>query len=278
MPYYYYKAKTVTTPVRFGLAKRIKHNLIRIIPNVLIILGGTALITVSAPMFSYYQKSKNWQANNLVTPIPENEWDVARGMAKVNREVVRDDDPASPVIAYQDKPEVVEDIDYTKAENWFQDPSFKPQKYQAYINAPSVYTISIPDVDVEDMKVEIGGENLDQHLIHYAGTSMPGEYGNPVIFGHSVLPVFYNPESYLSVFSKIPTLDKGDEIFVNYDGIKYKYLVDSYHEVQPNQVELLEQRYDRKTLTLVTCVPPGTYLRRGVILARLEEYTPETSR
>ena len=121
------------------------------------------------------------------------------------------------------------------------------------------------------MNVVIGGDDLDKHLIHYQGTALPGEFGNPVIFGHSILPVFYNPQNYISVFSLLPTLKTGDEVIIDYDGISYKYEVYSYHEVFPNQIEVLQQRYDRKTLTLITCVPPGTYLKRGVILAELVE-------
>ena len=76
----------------------------------------------------------------------------------------------------------------------------------------------------------------------------------------------------MSVFTMIPNLEKDDEIFITYDNITYRYLVQSYHEIQPDQVEVLAQRYDRRTLTLITCVPQGTYLRRGVILAQLAEY------
>jgi sortase (surface protein transpeptidase) len=40
--------------------------------------------------------------------------------------------------------------------------------------------------------------------------------------------------------------------------------------VKPEDVFILEQNYEEKTLKLVTCVPEGTYLRRGVITATLD--------
>ncbi len=71
--------------------------------------------------------------------------------------------------------------------------------------------------------------------------------------------------------SLIPTLKPGDQIIINFDGVTYFYEVYEYQEVSPNEIDILEQRYSRKELTLITCVPPGTYWRRGVIKAKLIE-------
>ncbi len=123
--------------------------------------------------------------------------------------------------------------------------------------------------NIEDATVEIGGQDLSKSLIHYPGTALPGQLGATIIFGHSVLPSFYNPKNYISIFSLIPTLKPGDDIYVYFDGITYKYLVSEYYEVSPDEINILEQRYDRKEITLVTCVPPGTYWKRGIIKAQL---------
>lgn len=247
MIYAYYKAKTIKQS-KGNNKNNIKKNAIKTLPNILIVVGATAVTSVLYPFLSHKLTQTKWQA--------------------------KIEDPATPVVAYQEKekgPEIISDIDYTKPSNWFVQPIKNTRSNILDHSSPSTYTISIPKIDVKNMTVLIGGEDLDEHLIQYDGTSLPGQLGNPVIFGHSLLPVFYNPKNYASVFTKIPTLEKNDEIFVNYDNVNYKYKVQSYHEVEPDQVELLEQKYDRRTLTLVTCVPPGTYLRRGVILATLEE-------
>lgn len=147
--------------------------------------------------------------------------------------------------------------------------------FEGQPNLPSVsskvryYNISIPKAGIKNAVVEISGEDLKQNLIQYKGTALPGQEGNAVIFGHSALPQFYSPSNYLTIFTKLPKLKKGDEINVDYDGIKYKYLIEEMFEVEPTDIEVLAQRYDDSYLTLITCVPPGTLLRRLVVRARI---------
>jgi sortase A len=101
---------------------------------------------------------------------------------------------------------------------------------------------------------------------------LPGQYGNAVIFGHSVLPQFFNPKDYKTIFSTLPTLKEKDEIFINFDGIEYRYQVTKMVETLPEDISVLEQQYDGEYLSLITCVPPGTYLKRLVVRARLVRY------
>lgn len=167
---------------------------------------------------------------------------------------------------------VADTLDFTDLSNWFPDsvlPIVEPKEEKRYL-------ISIPKVNIEDAEVVVGGKELDDHLIQYPGTSLPGDFGAPVIFGHSVLRQFYNPSKsnprrYISIFSKIMTLAKGDEILVKEDGVLYRYQVLSKTEVQPTDLFILEQQRDSRLLKLVTCVPEGTYLRRGVVTAVLVE-------
>jgi sortase A len=72
------------------------------------------------------------------------------------------------------------------------------------------------------------------------------------------------------------TLEDGDEILVDFDGIRYQYLVKQKLEVKPEDVYILGQRYNSRDLKLVTCVPEGTYLRRGVIVAQLQDINQTT--
>lgn len=131
------------------------------------------------------------------------------------------------------------------------------------------YTLSIPRLGISEAAVIIGGEDLSKSLIQWGGTALPGEFGNTVIFGHSVLPVFYNPKDYTAIFSTLPTLREKDEIFVYFDGITYRYQVFEMKIVDPSDVSPLEQKYDDSYLSLITCVPPGTYWKRLVVKAGL---------
>jgi len=135
------------------------------------------------------------------------------------------------------------------------------------------YFLSIPVLRIKDAEVYVGGEDLSKSLIQYPGTARPGQYGNTVIFGHSVLPVFFNPKNYMSIFSTIPKLKNGDEIFVNIKDVLYKYKISEMFEVEPDSLDILDQKLNDSYLTLVTCVPPGHPLkpRRLVVRARLTE-------
>ena len=158
-----------------------------------------------------------------------------------------------------------EAIDYNLINNWFPTAPVSPVKPSKITH----YALSIPKVRIENATVEIGGIKIKESLVHYPGTALPGEFGNVVIFGHSILPVFYNPKDYKAIFSLIPTLKKGERIYIYFDGIEYIYEVFEYKEVKPEEINVLEQRFDQQTISLITCVPPGTYKKRGIIRGRL---------
>ncbi len=155
----------------------------------------------------------------------------------------------SPLVVEKEKVK-----DFTKASNWFPDANMNNQHVESKV---SFYTISIPKLRIKDAVVAIGGEDLSKSLVQYPGTALPGKNGNAVVFGHSVLPIFYNPKNYTSIFSTIPTLKKGDDIYIEYDGISYSYKVEELFEIYPSDIQILEQNPTDSFITLVTCVPPG---------------------
>lgn len=157
-----------------------------------------------------------------------------------------------------------ETVDYSNANTWF---PTHPQKKG--ITPVNTYLVSIPKLKIENAVVTVAGDDLSESLIHYGGTPFPGQYGNTVIFGHSTLPQFYNPKSYKTIFSLLPTLTSGDTISVTYDDVKYTYIVFDMRVVEPTDLTPLEQQFDDSYLTLVTCVPPGTYWKRLNVKAKL---------
>ena len=106
--------------------------------------------------------------------------------------------------------------DYTKASNWFPEASKTSDFEESKV---AFYNLSIPKLKIEDAVVAIGGEDLSKSLVQYPGTALPGKNGNAVIFGHSILPIFFNPKNYMAIFSTLPTLKNGDEIYIKYDGV-----------------------------------------------------------
>jgi len=184
----------------------------------------------------------------------------------MDKEVVKSVTNTGMVAAAADELETApESVDLTKASTWYPD---RPQG--ATRIAGTTYLLTIPKLRIKDAVVKIAGDDLNKSLIHYGGTGLPGDYGTAVIFGHSILPIFYNPSNYKAIFSRLTDLEKGDEIFVKYDGITYRYVVIATRITTPDDISVLEQRYDASYVSLITCVPPGTYLKRLEVKARLE--------
>lgn len=181
----------------------------------------------------------------------------------------RNDTPASPLAEALTGEQVLGEgssLDYTNPNVWFPG---KPQK--KIVSEVNSYTVSIPKLGVEEALAIVSGQDLDKSLIHYGGTGLPGEYGNSVLFGHSTLPQFYDPTNYHAIFSTLPSLDEGDEIYIEYDNVQYKYTVFDKTVTEPHDLSPLEQRYDDSYLTVITCVPPGTYAQRLNVRAKLEQ-------
>lgn len=189
--------------------------------------------------------------------------------------------PVPAVVAYAQTtdelttPEVVApQVDYTDVANWFSPTETGVSVTTSAQTSADHYTLDIPKLHIKNAEVTSNGTDLNTSLVQYAGTAAPGEKGVPVIFGHSVLRQFYNPaidnpRRYVSIFSYIMTLEVGDPIVVTYHDVTYTYRVISKQEVHPEDTYILAQQYDRRLLKLVTCVPEGTYLRRGVVTAEL---------
>ena len=171
--------------------------------------------------------------------------------------------PVSPV-AFAAVPEITASSDLTNANLWY---PTSPQKH--IVSRVNTYAISIPKLKIVNALVTISGDDLEDSLVHYGGTGIPGQYGTGVIFGHSSLPQFYSPKNYKSIFSLLPALKEGDEIFITYDGVEYRYVVYDMEVLDPTDLSVLEQQFDASYVTLVTCVPPGTTWKRLDVKAKL---------
>lgn len=248
MEKYYIKAPpghTIKQKIPFG--KKFKT----ITSLILISIGVMAFTTVAYPLISYQiLVAPKLQRTTTLSPIPNSPIEVQRARA------------TEP----QFLPEMINtSLDYTDANTWF------PRALkQTGAKDRTFYTFSIPRLGIENAVVKVGAEDLKESLIHYGGTALPGNLGNPVIFGHSVLPQFFDPTNYTSIFSTLHTLGVGDEILIDYDGVKYTYVIREMYEVIPEDISSLGQSYDNYHLTVITCTPPGTYLRRLIVKATLQ--------
>ena len=174
----------------------------------------------------------------------------------------------SPLVDEEKGKFTFDNKDYTKLSNWFDE---EPKNQNPTDSKLAYFSLTIPKLKIENAVVKIGGDDLSESLIQLGGTALPGKTGNSVIFGHSILPTYFNPENYLSIFSTLSTLKKDDLVYVDYDGISYQYKVENIFEVRPSDLQILEQDVSDSFLTLVTCTPPGHPLKpkRLIVRARI---------
>lgn len=109
-------------------------------------------------------------------------------------------------------------------------------------------------------------EALQDGVVHYPSTAFPDEEGNTVLTGHSsYFP--WDPGRFKDVFALLHDVQIGDKIYMYYNQKRYEYEVFETKVVLPNQVEVLTQDGEDK-LTLITCTPVGTNLKRLVVIAK----------
>lgn len=144
-------------------------------------------------------------------------------------------------------------------------------------NVPQYFDLKIDKLKIKKGIVETNSFNMnpDKYLGHYAGTALPGEVGNVFLYGHSVMPFFFDPNNYKTIFSNIHTLENGDLIEVEFEGKYYKYKVFGKKVLTPEEVNPLATitpaYLNEKTLSLMTCTPPGTTLKRLIVEAKQVE-------
>ena len=116
-------------------------------------------------------------------------------------------------------------------------------------------------------------QDLTKGVVHYPGTVMPGEKGTVYISGHSSDYIWKN-HPYRYVFSKLNSLQPGDDIFVDLYGVdgklyNFRYKVVSENVYRPDdQTQFIDNSGSK--LNLSTCWPIGTQKDRYVVSAVLE--------
>jgi len=215
-------------------------------------VGALLLFWSFYPVISFEIYSRLFIQNNAVSPVP-------------GSNLVSSLKEAGSVLGTGDL--LANNLrDFTQARLWF---PTKKQEGQGKNFSVKEYYLSIPKLNIVKAKVVVAGEDLSKSLIHYLPVTLPGEYGNVAIFGHSSLPQLFNAKDYKTIFTYLPSLEKSDKIIITLSDLQYEYEVYDMFVVKPDQVSVLEQKNDAAYLTLVTCVPPGTYWNRLVIRARL---------
>lgn len=116
--------------------------------------------------------------------------------------------------------------------------------------------------------------DLKKGVIHYPGTSMPGQRGNVYIAGHSSNYI-WSDGAYNTVFARLNDLTIGDAIKItlttyNEHSVDYVYEVSHKEEVSADDERIFAESQSSE-LTLTTCWPLGSNARRIMVKAILRD-------
>ncbi len=129
------------------------------------------------------------------------------------------------------------------------------------------------DIPIDKASQDRAMENGVAHFAIPGASSHPGQVGNTVLSGHSSNDVFAAGD-YKFIFMQLDKLEIGDTIYANYEGVRYTYIVTGKEEVLPSQVDKLIYPTDKPVMTLITCTPLGTALKRLLVTAEQVHPSP----
>lgn len=153
-----------------------------------------------------------------------------------------------------------------------------PQNHPELATRKGEMKITIPRLKISKMPVVINVDSyndksylpvLDKKLAHFKGTSLPDNAGNTFIYGHSTneLIARANPQLPQVAFTFLNKLELGDEITIEMNGENYKYVLQKSKVVEPEDISPIFSKTNSKTLTLMTCWPPGVGEKRLILVA-----------
>jgi len=123
----------------------------------------------------------------------------------------------------------------------------------------------IPNIDINNSVEYLSA--LKRGVAHARGTSFPNQDKTIYLFSHSTnSPLNFN--EYNAVFYLLKKLEKKDKIYVYFLNKKYTYEVTEKVITDSTDTSWLDNTTDGERLVLQTCDPPGTTLKRLIIVAR----------
>lgn len=142
---------------------------------------------------------------------------------------------------------------------------FEDKQFNIEIEKIGLVSAVLPNIDATNPAVYT--EALKKGLAHSKGSALPGEGKAVYIFGHST-----NYEWFVAdlnaVFYKLKDLEDGDTIVLKQDDKTLSYKVFYKVIVEADDTKILKENKNKNILILQTCYPPGTTLKRLLVLAR----------
>lgn len=147
-------------------------------------------------------------------------------------------------------------------------PANDMEAFAVHINKINAHSVVIPNVDANDPKIYM--EALKNGVAHALGSGLPGVESSInrsiYLFAHSTsapsLVSQYNAQFYL-----LYKLEVDDEVDVTFWAKNYRYKIVEKKTVPADDTSFLTPQTDKELLILATCWPPGTTLKRLIVIA-----------
>lgn len=147
-------------------------------------------------------------------------------------------------------------------------PANDMEAFAIHINKINAHSVVVPNVDANDPKIYM--EALKNGVAHALGSGLPGVESSInrsiYLFAHSTsapsLVSQYNAQFYL-----LYKMEVGDEVDVTFWAKNYRYKIVEKKTVSADDTSFLTPQTDKELLILATCWPPGTTLKRLIIIA-----------
>jgi len=148
--------------------------------------------------------------------------------------------------------------------------------YENRVVIPKLWK-NIPLINIKNQKVDSTHElenifmkELENWVVRYPGSAIPGEKWNAFIFWHSSNFPWMGGD-YNEVFSNLNFLENWDEVIIYYNQKKYIYTINEKKVIKPGDVSVLKRNPEKKELSIMTCWPIWTTLNRLVVIWEMKE-------
>jgi LPXTG-site transpeptidase (sortase) family protein len=121
--------------------------------------------------------------------------------------------------------------------------------------------------NVPGNKPELYDEVLKHGVAHLKGTSVPGDIGTTVIYGHSGVAGLLAKSNPQIVFSRLDTVSIGDTMSIERDGKELNYVVSGKKIVDPQNLTFMGDQDTKERAILLTCWPLGIGTKRLIVIA-----------
>jgi LPXTG-site transpeptidase (sortase) family protein len=145
--------------------------------------------------------------------------------------------------------------------------SYKPS-YSEQVNSIIIYKINVqaPLVFASGTTQKELNNALNQGVIIYPGSALPGQDGEVFLSGHSSSYPWVKTQ-YGQVFTLLDKLEAGDIVSLIHNHSQYDYQIIGKQILAPKDTKITLT--NEPTLTLMTCWPIGTALNRLVVRGEL---------